>query len=75
MERTQIKDRFKSNYHERLEKVKEKYPNAYEPWTFEADEKIKKLHNQGKSNSELSEIFQRRSGAIRSRLKKLGLIE
>ena len=75
VERTQIKDRFKSNYHEKLEKTKEKYPNAYEPWTSEADEKIKQLYNQGKSNSELSKIFQRRSGAIRSRLKKIGLIE
>jgi len=75
LERKQIKDISKSNYHERLEKIKEKYPNAYEPWTSEADEKIKRLHHQGKSNSELSKIFQRRSSAIRSHLKKLGLIE
>ena len=65
----------KSNYHKKLEKIKEKYPNAYEHWTSEADEKIKKLYHQGKSNFELSEIFQRKSGAIRSRLKKLGLTE
>tara|TARA_Y100000310_G_scaffold155236_1_gene154716 strand:+ start:957 stop:3401 length:2445 start_codon:yes stop_codon:yes gene_type:complete len=71
----QIKDKSKSNYHGRLEKIKEKYPNAYEPWTSEADEKIKRLHHQGKSNSELSKIFQRRSSAIRSHLKKLRLIE
>ena len=75
LERKQIKDISKSNYHERLGKIKEKYPNAYEHWTSEADEKIKKLYHQGKSNSELSKIFERRSGAIRSRLKKLGLIE
>jgi len=75
LERKQIKDISKSNYHERLGKIKEKYPNAYEHWTSEADEKIKRLYHQGKSNSELSKIFERRSGAIRSRLKKLGLIE
>ena len=64
----------KSGYHKKLAKIKEKYPNAYEHWTPETDEKIKKLYHEGKSNSELSEIFQRKSGAIRSRLKKLGLI-
>ena len=64
----------KSSYHKKLEKIKEKYPNAYENWTSEADEKIKRLYHEGKSNSELSEIFQRKPGAIRSRLKKLGLI-
>ena len=73
VERKQIKDKSKSNYQERLEKIKEKYPNAYEPWTSEADEEIKRLHLEGKSNSELSKIFQRRSSAIRSRLKRLGL--
>ena len=65
----------KSNYHKKLEIIKEKYPNAYEHWTSEADEKMRKLHHQGKSNSELSEIFQRKSGAISSRLKKLGLVK
>lgn len=75
LKRKQIKDITKINYHERLEKIKEKYPNAYEPWTSEADEEIKRLHLQGKSNSELSKIFQRQSSAIRSHLKKLGLIK
>ena len=65
----------KSSYHKKLEKIKEKYPNAYENWTPEADEKIKKFHYEGKSTSELSEIFQRKPGAIRSRLKKLGLLK
>jgi ATP-dependent DNA helicase RecQ len=65
----------KSRYHKKLEQIKEKFPNAYENWTFEADEKIKKLYREGKSNLELSEIFQRKPGAIRSRLKKLGLVQ
>jgi len=64
-----------SNYHERLQKIKGEYPNAYSPWTSDADAKLKNLHGQGKSTSELCKIFQRQLGGIRSRLKKLGLID
>ena len=49
--------------------------NAYLPWEKEADEYLMSLYKEGKSIKELAEIFERQRGAIRSRLKKLGVIE
>lgn len=48
---------------------------AYEPWTPETDGKLEILYCEGKSIKELSEIFERNDGAIRSRIKKLELKE
>ncbi|MDP3916829.1 MAG: ATP-dependent DNA helicase RecQ [Nanoarchaeota archaeon] len=39
-----VKNNMKTNYHERLEQIKEKYRNAYEPWGGEEDNKLKKLY-------------------------------
>jgi len=64
-----------NNYQTRLKKIKEKYQNAYEPWKQEDDEKLKELYlNQKKSISEITSMFGRQPSAIRSRLKKIGLI-
>ena len=49
--------------------------NAYLPWEKEADEYLISLYKEGKSIKELAEIFERQRGGIRSRLKKLGMIE
>lgn len=51
------------------------YPNAYMPWTQEDDDKLERLFCEGKTTKELSGIFQRKQGAIRSRVKKLELEE
>lgn len=51
------------------------YPNAYIPWTQEDDDKLERLFCEGKTTKELSGIFQRKQGAIRSRVKKLELKE
>lgn len=51
------------------------YPNAYMPWTQEDDNKLERLFCEGKTTKELSGIFQRKQGAIRSRVKKLELEE
>ena len=53
---------------------KEKYGNAYLPWEEKADNYLTTLYNQGKTIAELSDIFERGKGAIRSRLKHLELI-
>jgi hypothetical protein len=53
---------------------KEKYGNAYLPWEEKADNYLTTLYNQGKTIVELSDIFERGKGAIRSRLKHLELI-
>lgn len=45
------------------------------PWRQEDDDKLERLFCEGKTTKELSGIFQRKQGAIRSRLNKLELEE
>lgn len=56
-----------------LNSKREEYGNAYLPWEKSADEYLLKLYSEGRKISELSEIFERNKGAIRSRLKHLGV--
>ena len=58
-----------------IEACRQEYPNAYMPWTKEDDEQLEQLFCEGKSIGELSEVFQRKKGAIESRIKKLELRE
>lgn len=58
-----------------IEACRVDYPNAYMPWTQEDDNKLEQLFCEGKTTKELSGIFQRKQGAIRSRVKKLELEE
>jgi len=48
---------------------------AYQPWTAEDDSRLELLYCEGKSLPELSELFGRNNGSIRSRIKKLELNE
>ena len=48
---------------------------AYLPWDDEQDELLKKSFESDSSVKKLAEMFQRSGGAIRSRLRKLGLVE
>lgn len=57
----------------KMEQIKEKFSNAYKPWTEEDDFKLTELFCEGKKSKELSEIFQRNVGAINSRIEKLEL--
>jgi len=52
--------------------VRIEHTNAYRAWTEEEDGKLEELNVEGKSASELAKIFERKEGAISSRLKKLG---
>lgn len=80
----------KENYHIQIAQKKDKldedkaytklskqleHKNAYEKWTIEDDEKLEVLYCEGKTVSELSELFKRNQGAIRSRILKLELKE
>ncbi len=58
-----------------LDEIRLKHPRAYESWTEAEDLELSKYHEEGLSVSQLAEKHQRQSGAIRSRLKKLELIE
>ena len=58
-----------------IEVCRIEHPNAYKPWTQDDDDKLEQLFCEGKTIKELSDIFQRKPGAIRSRVKKLELEE
>lgn len=58
-----------------IEEKRQEYGNAYLPWEKEADEYLVRLYEEGISIKELTEIFERNNGAIRSRLKKLGKLK
>ena len=53
--------------------ARQEHPNAYDPWTEEADEQLKKMWSEGISVHETAEHFGRKSSAIITRMKKLGI--
>ena len=57
-----------------VEQIRIEYPKAYEKWTEEEDNLLKIEYNNGKNINELSKLFQRKKGAITSRLNKLGMM-
>ena len=51
-------------------------PNsAGQPWKVEDDLRLRELFLEGTSISQLAQEFMRTQGAIKARLKKLGIIE
>ncbi|MDO4871870.1 MAG: PIF1 family DEAD/DEAH box helicase [bacterium] len=60
----------KSKWAERLEKMRENYPNAYKPWRSQDDADLKQGFLQGESLEELSQKLGRHQNSIKIRLKK-----
>lgn len=58
-----------------VEEIRKEHGQAYMPWSEDEDEKLELLFCEGKSVKELASIFERKEGAIRSRIKKLELKE
>src|SRR5690606_8022642 len=58
-----------------LDDIREQHPQAYRPWSTEDDENLEALFCEGKTVKELANIFERKEGAITSRIKKLELRE
>ncbi|SHF02357.1 Protein of unknown function [Psychroflexus salarius] len=58
-----------------VDEKRKTHQNAYQPWTDEDDNRLELLYCEGKSITELTELFGRNNGAIRSRIKKLELKE
>ena len=56
-----------------MQEQKEAHAKAYAQWSENEDKELKRLHEQGFQIKDLSTIFQRNTGSISSRLKKLGL--
>lgn len=54
-----------------MEEMRKQYSNAYKSWTPADDNQLIALREEGKSIKELSSIFGRNEGAIRSRIKKI----
>lgn len=59
----------------KLERIREKYTNAYKKWTIEEELKVVAEFKKGKSITEIAELNGRQKGGIKARLIKLGLIE
>lgn len=57
----------------RMQKLKAKHENAYNKWTAEEEVLLKKYHSEGKTDSEIGKLLKRNTGAVESRLRKLGL--
>jgi hypothetical protein len=68
------KTKAKSIADPRLAKIRARHPRAYERWTEEEDNLLKQKFSDGVSVQDLSELLQRRPSAIRSRLRKSGLM-
>ena len=54
-----------------IEQTRLTHKKAYEPWFKKSDKELIKHFRKGKTIKELSEIFGRTQGAIRSRINKL----
>lgn len=58
-----------------VENVRKTHPNAYCPWGEDEDENLVEYHLAGRPQREIAQLLGRNTGAIRSRLVKLGLID
>ena len=58
----------------RLLEIRKKYRRAYEPWSAKEDDLLRQHFKENKDTKSLAKLFQRNPGAIRSRLRKIGLI-
>jgi hypothetical protein len=59
----------------RIEKMRQKHPNAYKAWSADDDARLTELFRDNAKVSVLVKEFGRQRGAINSRLIRLGLIE
>jgi ATP-dependent DNA helicase PIF1 len=57
-----------------LDAMRATHAKAYAPWTRDEDGDLKRRHQAGERVDAIATAFGRKPGAIRSRLKKLGLV-
>ena len=55
--------------------IRERYGQAYQPWTHQDDEHLRACFAAGAPIGDLADELGRQPGAIRSRLRKLGLLD
>jgi hypothetical protein len=56
-----------------VENTRKDHPKAYAPWSEKEDQWLKAAYLRGRSISNIAKALGKNEGAIRSRLKKLGL--
>lgn len=56
-----------------VEEIRKRHVQAYQPWTLQDDEYLRTRYLDNATISNLADEFGRNEGAIRSRLRKLGL--
>lgn len=59
-----------SSWAEKIEKMRETYPNAYRPWEPAQDDELKQYFTQGENVKQLSQRLGRHEGSIKMRLQK-----
>lgn len=57
-----------------FEEIRKTFPQAYQKWTTEEESELITLFNDGVKTATIAKHLQRKPGAIRSRLKKLELL-
>ena len=57
-----------------LDEVRKSHPRAYKAWSPEEEQQLASLFQTGQSIQEIASILERRPSAIRSRLRRSGLI-
>lgn len=73
IEKTRSVTKEKNVSNEKKIKRSQEHKNAYAKWSAEDDELLATSYHSNVTVNELASIFSRKEGAIRSRLKKLGL--
>ena len=58
-----------------ISEMRTQHKDAYKPWTEELDDELTHLYCEGAKTKDLARHFGRTAGAIRSRIKKLELME
>lgn len=53
--------------------ARQEHPNAFDPWTKDADSELTQMWSGGASVNDIAEHFSRKPSAIITRIKKLGL--
>ena len=56
-----------------LDDVRKEFKEAYQPWTEDADNELRQILREGLNTRQIAGHFGRTTGAVRSRVKKLGL--
>ncbi len=57
-----------------IRQIREVHPRAYEPWSPVEEQELTRLFKSGQSINDMASALKRKPSAIRSRLKRLGLI-